>query len=239
VLTDAPVYLGFERGYFAEEGLDVEAIRIQAAGDTIPLLATGQLDVASGGAAAALYNAVARGADVRMVLDVGSTLPGFPLYSLAVRKDLVDSGQVRDWSDLKGLRFANVGNGNGLHRGIDEALRKGGGSMADVEITLLSPVDMLAAFGNRAIDAAPLFEPFAAQGEEQGLLVRWRRSDDIIPRLASRSTSSRTSPTSSARRWRSASSRRRARYWPPRSTTRRRSPGSPSSPCRAWRTGAR
>src|SRR3954468_12573066 len=123
-LNDAPTFLALERGYFAAEGLDVELIRIQAAGEAIPQLATGGLDVAMGSVAAGFYNAVARGAEVRVVADQGSTLPGFPLYSLVVRKDLVDSGQVRDWADLKGLRIANVAEGNGLHRGIDEALRK-------------------------------------------------------------------------------------------------------------------
>src|SRR5581483_3188626 len=179
----APTFLALERGYFAAEGLDVELIRIQAGGEAIPLLATGGLDVAMGAGAAGFYNAVARGAEVRVVADEGSTLPGFPLYSFVVRKDLVDSGQVRDWADLKGLRIANVAAGNGLHRGIDEALRKGGGSIADIEMVLMPTPDMLSALANRAIDAAPLFEPYAAQGEEQGILVRWRRSDDIFTRL--------------------------------------------------------
>jgi len=182
-LNDAPTFLALERGYFAAEGLDVELIRIQAGGEAIPLLATGGLDVAMGAGAAGFYNAVARGAEVRVVADEGSTLPGFPLYSFVVRKDLVDSGQVRDWADLKGLRIANVAAGNGLHRGIDEALRKGGGSIADIEMVLMPTPDMLSALANRAIDAAPLFEPYAAQGEEQGILVRWRRSDDIFTRL--------------------------------------------------------
>src|SRR5436190_2297596 len=182
-LNDAPTFLALERGYFAAEGLDVELIRIQAAGEAIPQLATGGLDVAMGSVAAGFYNAVARGAEVRVVADQGSTLPGFPLYSLVVRKDLVDSGQVRDWADLKGLRIANVAEGNGLHRGIDEALRKGGGSIADVDMVLMPTPDMVAAFANRAIDAAPLFEPYAAQGEEQGVLVRWRRSDEIFTQL--------------------------------------------------------
>ncbi len=179
LLTDAPVYLAVERGYFAEEGLDVEPIRIQAAAEAIPLLATGGLEVASGAAAAALYNAVARGADVRIVLEVGGTLPGFPHYVLAVRKDLVDSGAVRDWADLRGLRIANTGQGNGLHRGIDLALARGGLTLADIEMPILSPPDMLSAFANHAIDAAALFEPYATVGEEQGVLVRWKRSDEI------------------------------------------------------------
>lgn len=182
-LNDAPTFLALERGYFAAEGLDVELIRTQAAGEAIPQLATGGLDVAMGSVAAGFYNAVARGAEVRVVADSSSTLPGFPLYSLVVRKDLVDSGRVRDWADLKGLRIANVAEGNGLHRGIDEALRKGGGSIADIEMVLMPTPDMIAAFANRAIDAAPLFEPYAAQGEEQGVLVRWRRSDDIFTQL--------------------------------------------------------
>lgn len=179
LLTDAPVYLALDRGYFTQEGLDVEPIRIQAAAEAIPQLATGGLEVASGAAAAALYNAVARGADVRIVLEVGGTLPGFPHYVLAVRKDLVDSGAVRDWADLRGLRIANTGTGNGLHRGIDLALARGGLTLADIEMPIMAPPDMLAAFANHAIDAAALFEPYATVGEEQGVLVRWKRSDEI------------------------------------------------------------
>src|SRR5829696_1438016 len=61
------VYLGIARGYFAEQGLEVEYEPFDAGERTIPSLATGQIDVSASGLSAGLYGAVARGAELRVV----------------------------------------------------------------------------------------------------------------------------------------------------------------------------
>src|SRR5262249_6140017 len=59
------IYIGLERGYFADEGLEVELVPFT--GDQIPALLTGDLHVGNGGATPALFNAAQRGVGVKIV----------------------------------------------------------------------------------------------------------------------------------------------------------------------------
>src|SRR5262249_25611815 len=105
-ISDAGVYIGQERGFFREQGLDGETMLFQSGPDTIPAVASGELEVAGGTISIALLNAVERGIPLRMVADKGSSRPGFEFSQVAVRRDLLDSGAVRDILDLRGRRIA-------------------------------------------------------------------------------------------------------------------------------------
>src|SRR5579884_2598872 len=120
--SDAGFYVALDRGYFAEEGLDVEAIPIGSGGRMIPSLGAGQIDVGGGGISTALINAVARDVPLRLVADKGSLRPGFGYSGLVVRKELVDRGEVQGPADLKGRRIAvNTPTGMDVY-GLDAAL---------------------------------------------------------------------------------------------------------------------
>ena len=73
--ANAPIYIGYERGYFRQEGLNVELVLLPSANELIPALAAGHIEVASGGIAAGLFNAIARGIDVRMVSADSASMP--------------------------------------------------------------------------------------------------------------------------------------------------------------------
>src|ERR687885_649031 len=66
--------------------------------DTVAPLAAGQLDVGGGAPSAGLGNALARGLNLKIVADKGSTPPGFGYAGVVIRKDLWDSG-VRSPAD--------------------------------------------------------------------------------------------------------------------------------------------
>jgi NitT/TauT family transport system substrate-binding protein len=177
--SDAPVYIAQERGYFREQGLEVELIPFANSLDQPPLLSTGQLDVGGGAMSSALYNAMARGLAVKIVADRTRTVPGRASNVLAVRKDLVDSGQVRDWPDLRGRNLAQP---NAQYNVIIHSfLQRGGLTIDDVNATALSYPDMLAAMANGRIDAAIIIEPFVALGARQGISVRWKGFDEAVP----------------------------------------------------------
>src|SRR5688500_2999672 len=74
--TDAPIHIAQERGYFREQGLDVELMRFNSTADQIAALGTGQLAVGVGGVNAALFNAFAQDVPIRIVADKFHARPG-------------------------------------------------------------------------------------------------------------------------------------------------------------------
>jgi NitT/TauT family transport system substrate-binding protein len=179
--SDAGIYIALERGYFREQGLDVSLEAIRSATDVLSALATGNLDVAGGGLNAGLYNALQRGVNVRIVADKGSLQPGYGYEALLVRKDLTDNGHYADYADLRGLKIAvnTIPSIDSVL--LDRALERGGLGFGDVDVTEISFPDQLAAFGNRAIDASLLIEPFVTRAVEENLATRIVSFDQLAP----------------------------------------------------------
>jgi len=180
-LPGTPIQIADDRGYFADEGIEIRYERIKATSDAIPMLARGDVSAATGSPSAGLYNALAGGSDLRIVADAGTASEGHPLWYLTVRKDLVDSGEVEDFADLKGLKIALPGPGTGFDRGLATALDEGGLSADDIEV--VSPVsfpDMLVGLRNESIDAAFMIQPLVAAGVADGTLVPLWNTVDIV-----------------------------------------------------------
>jgi NitT/TauT family transport system substrate-binding protein len=173
--SDAGLFIAIEKGYFRDEGIEVETTNFQTAAQMIAPLGTGQLAVATGAIAAGVFNAAARDVPLRIVADKGSTpSPEWDFSALMVRKDLIDSGRVRDYADLKGLTISTTARGNSTEVEVVWALAKGGLTFEDIHYTSLSFTDMISAFANGAIDAAIVIEPYISRIEALGTAVRWR-----------------------------------------------------------------
>src|SRR5581483_6555881 len=76
-ISDSGALIGMEKGYYREEGIDVQVERFDTGPAQIAPLAAGQLDVASPTADPSTFNAAARGIPLRVVADKGSVPPGF------------------------------------------------------------------------------------------------------------------------------------------------------------------
>jgi NitT/TauT family transport system substrate-binding protein len=180
-ISNGARYIAAERGYFAEEGIEMEDVHSDTSAQILPSLAAGQIEIAGGGISAALFNAIAQGIPVRLVLDQWTAYPGNGAGGIIVRKDLVDSGQVRDNADLRGLKIGITAHGQATEYGLATALEKAGLTLADVESTLLPYPDMTVALGNRNIDAAVTIEPYAELAVAQGFASRFRPWPEVIP----------------------------------------------------------
>lgn len=175
--SGAGFYIADARGYFKALGLEVEWVPFASSADMLPALATGKVDVAGGVTTASLFNAIARGLDIRIVADKGTNIPGRAYFQLVLRADLAD--KVRDFADLKGLRIGVTTPGSLDELTLDKALRAGGLTLADVkEVFINSFPDMLTALGNGSIDAAMEIEPLITKGVEQGIITRWRDAQE-------------------------------------------------------------
>lgn len=178
--TNAGEFIAYERGYFKEEGLDVELLPFGSAAESIPALARGDFALASGTISPGYYNAIARGLDLKIVASRATMIPGTGGGSIVVRKDLYDTG-VKDASKLKGKTIAINLLANTLEMYVDIALKKAGLGINDVKLVAVPFPDILAALINKSIDAAVLVEPFATLGEEQGILVQIEDLTNVYP----------------------------------------------------------
>ena len=179
--SDVSLFVAHKRGYFREEGLDVSFTSFPSAARMIAPMASGDLDVATGALSAALFNAVARGIDVRIVADKNSTPPGRGTQPLLVRKDHVDSGRYKGLADLKGMRIAVSAPGTSAMATTSMALSMGGLTFADVDLVALGFPEHVAALANGAVDASFTVEPSASAAVRQGSAVRIMGDDEISP----------------------------------------------------------
>ena len=178
-ISNAAVYIAIEKGFFKEQGVITEISNFASAAKQVPALVAGELEVSVGSASAGLFNAVAQQAPFRIVADKGQTREGFGFSLLTVRKDLVDSGQVKSFRDLKGKKIAVLAKGNIQHYLVGKMAEEVGLTINDVDLTFLDAPAQVTAFETKAIDASYAVEPWPARFAERGVAVRFRTPDQV------------------------------------------------------------
>ncbi len=177
---DIAVHVANEKGYFKQEGIEVEFIVFDASAKMIPSLGVGDLDVGGGATAVSLFNAIDRKVGVRIVADKGRTEPGYVYQSFMIRKELITSGRFKSWSDLKGLKFAQGGAGVGPLSVINQAAIKGGVKYEDIEKSFMSFSQQVAAFKSGAIDGSVMNEPYKTLVAREGLAIEFAPSEEVV-----------------------------------------------------------
>ncbi len=175
------IYVGMEKGFFAERNIEIEPIFFRSGAEVVPSLSTGQVDIGATAAGASLYNAMASGIGAKIVADYIVLVPGHGLNAIVVRKDLYDSGKVKVAEDLKGMRFAITARGQATHLFAGKFMETAGLTDADVRLVTMSYPDMLAAFRGGSIDAAAFVDPFITISESQGLAKRLVLVSEFLP----------------------------------------------------------
>src|SRR6266851_6185864 len=177
-ISDGAILLALERGYLKEQGIDLEFTSIAFTPAMMAPLAQNQIEIATGGINAALWNAVANDVPIKVVADKGSmTSPGYEAF--LVRPDLAD--QIRDWPDLRGRKVAINGTGTPDELALFKGLRRGGLTADDVEEVILPWPDHGQALTNRAIDVAISVEPVQTGFIARGIGVKWKGLDELSP----------------------------------------------------------
>jgi NitT/TauT family transport system substrate-binding protein len=174
-----PFYIGIERGYFMEQGIDVQYETFRNGSETVPLIANGQLDVSQQSVSLSTFNAVLRGVPIKAIFDASHTAPDQHSHALLVRKELWDSGAVRAPVDLVGRKVAESSIPGGLGIDVDKGLRAVGHRVEEFDSVVLPFPDMPAALANGSIDAAIAVEPSitTALKQESAVPLRWLSED--------------------------------------------------------------
>ncbi len=181
ISSDATFFIADKKGYFKQEGLNALFINFNSGAKMIAPLGAGQLDVGGGSATAGLYNAIARGINVKIVADKGSMPTGYGFTSIMVRKDLIDSGKFKSFADMKGLTVAMGAEGTSGASAVNEALKIGGLKYSDIKVVTMGYPQHLLAFRNKAIDASLTSEPTVTRAMKEGVAVRFSTNDTFYP----------------------------------------------------------
>lgn len=179
--SGAGFYIAKEKGYFADYNIEVEFATFGNSDEMLPAVAAGEVDVAGGISSASFFNSIAQGIDVRFIADKGHNIKGNSYFTFVIRKDLQD--EIKSYEDFKGKKIA-VSTKNAVDDYIfQQMLEHAGLTRDDVEFVLMSDFgNMMAALGNKQIDAALQIEPLIAQGIANDIHVRFGDATDYAPK---------------------------------------------------------
>jgi len=181
-LSFAPFFIAEEEGYFAEQGLKIEFVRLSGAEEAIPALVQGELDVGAGTISSALLNAMAKGTNIKFVADKGY-LPtnGCTYVGFLARRDLVEGGELKSPEQLKGRRVAleHVASRDGYQ--MEKLLEMGHLTLDDIEPVAVSLPAQLEAFEKGTIDLTGTGEPWITRLASTGHAVLWVPAQQVIP----------------------------------------------------------
>jgi NitT/TauT family transport system substrate-binding protein len=180
-LSFAPYYIAEKEGFFAEEGLEIEFVKLTQPADAYPALAKGELDVASANASAGMFNLFAREPRIKAVADKGfQAATACPNAGLLARRDLVDAGELSDPAQLKGRRLAiDAASYSGYV--VDTILEPSGLSTDDVEIVDLPDAAAIEALAQGSVDVVSAAEPSLTRAVQGGKAVIWRSGGQVHP----------------------------------------------------------
>jgi NitT/TauT family transport system substrate-binding protein len=176
----APVYIALDRGYFSDEGLDVQLVPFPAdvAGE-VSQVALGQLQFGMAGPDPGLFNAMERGVEIRLLASSVANRETDKTAQLLVRSDLIDSGKFKGPADLKGTRIAVPGEQSQFY--VQRYLDRANVSGDDVTWVRMNFADQLAAMKSGAIDAGWNVEPLATTEASQGLAKPVAITGELFP----------------------------------------------------------
>lgn len=181
-ISYAPFFIAQEEGYFAEQGLEVEFVRLTGDAAPIPMLLQGELDVSTLQVESGFINAIAGGGMLKAVADKGYLAADqeCTAYGLLAKSDLVDAGALAEPAALQGRQFAiEPLTAEGYY--IETLLNTTGLTLDDIETTQFPPSALAEAFANGAVDVAHIGEPWITRIVRTGHAALWLPAQEVIP----------------------------------------------------------
>lgn len=173
------------RGHFNRHGLDVELVELGGRRVTIPLLARDELEVTSQGPTYEFFSSWDPEHPMTMVADHGSAREGRGgAGGIVARPELVRSGVLRDFKDLRGKRVAlSPRRYDHDWVTIGAALKLGGLTVDDIDVVTMD-------FGavrhdglvNGTLDVTTVDRPASIkEAKESGAFVVWKYEYEVRP----------------------------------------------------------
>jgi NitT/TauT family transport system substrate-binding protein len=180
-LSSAPLAIAHAEGFFRDQGLDVELVHLTGNSEATPALIRGDLDVGAGVLKIADFNAISRGANIRLVADKGHYEPG-PCAASAfmarpgflATKDPGSAGHLRGASAATTpLTFAEYL--------LEAFLGSKGLTLRDLRVVRLPEAAAAEALVDGSLDFSHMVEPYLSRVARSGRAVVWVPVEDVVP----------------------------------------------------------
>jgi len=187
-ITGGGYFIAREKGYFQKLGIEIQPREFQDGSMSIPSMIAGELEISAMTAAASLFNGVAKGAPLVVILDRANNRPGFGYTVINVTKSVFDQGVhgLDDFAKLKSKRFGVGAVGSINQYNLAQALLKVGLDPAkDVQwIVNVPQPDLMKMLGREQIDVTDLAYQFGffAQNNKWGPIIA--NGDQVAPNTA-------------------------------------------------------
>ena len=165
-------YIARDKGYFKKMGIEIDTRQFIDGSMAVPSMIAGELDITNLPAAANLFNSIAKGAPLVVVLDWGHNKVGRAYTATNVTQELYDKGlhSLADFAMLKGKRVGVGALGSINQYNIAKGLEKVGLDPAkDVQwVVNVAQPDLMKMLGQKQLDATDLayqFGVFANQNK--------------------------------------------------------------------------
>ena len=166
-ILGAPLTIAKEKGFYSDEGLDVEIMYVKSSKHSMAAMESGNLDIVIGSTSAGSFNMLSKGS-LKIIADAARVIP-----SIIIRKDLWDSKVIMDLQGLKGRTIRVPREGSASYYALSKVLRSVDLNIEDVRPKSLNENGAIAALEAKNLEAAILNEPYATNAVEKGIGVRY------------------------------------------------------------------
>jgi NitT/TauT family transport system substrate-binding protein len=184
-ITGGGFLVAEQKGYFKTVGIDVEKRMFIDGQQAVPALIAGELDLTFMTANASLFNSIARGAPLVVILDRGNNKSGRGYTVINVSKDMAAAGvkTAADLGKLKGKKIGVSGTGSINQYVFSLALQRAGlDPRKDVIwVTNVPQPDLMKMLGQGQIDGTDLAYQFGFFAEKNGWGPMIATGDTIDP----------------------------------------------------------
>jgi NitT/TauT family transport system substrate-binding protein len=187
-ITGGGFYIARDKGYFSKVGIEIETKTFIDGALSVPSIIAGELDITFMTPNASLFNSVAKGAPLVVILDRGHNKKGRAYTVVNVTQALSEQGvkSMADFALLKGKRIGVGALGSINQYNMSQALLKVGLDPAkDVQwISNVPQPDLMKMLGQGQVDATDLAWHFGvfAQQNKWGPIVA--TGDEMVPDAA-------------------------------------------------------
>jgi NitT/TauT family transport system substrate-binding protein len=172
--SSGPLFIAMARGYFRDQGIEVEPKYFTAAAQVPVAVTSGDAEFGVTGLTAGFYNLAGRGA-LKMIAGQSREAPGFQLNAYMATAKAWEDG-LRDLAGFAGRRVATTTAGSTFHYSLGLLARKYRFDMARITMVALQQLPaMAAAFKGNQVDATVIPVTLARQLEAEagGRILGW------------------------------------------------------------------